>query len=719
MEALKERYPQFFEAIEKTYDAERIATIEQAVCDADALLAGMKRWDGTELVNHSIAGALIVVSEIGLGRTSTIAMLLHDAVRLSLITLTEVAEKYGEEVVSVLRGMNLISKIRTNTQERQVENFRDMIIGYSTDPRVILIKLADRLEVMRSLAIFPEAKRTKKSWESMNLYAPIAHKLGLYAVKSELEDLSLKWLEPADYVAIETALRESASEREKFIADFIAPIQQKLSETSLKFHIKGRTKSVYSIWRKMHRTNVALEEVYDIFAIRIIIDCPPEMEKQLCWGVYSVVTDFYIPNPDRMRDWISIPKSNGYESLHTTVVTKMGRWVEIQIRSERMDVVAEKGIAAHWRYKGVSGDRQTEQEWLGRIREMLEEGDGQLPQRLDVLPQSGEIFVFTPKGDLRKLPEGAVVLDFAYDIHSNIGERCTGAQIGEKIVPIKEKLRNGDIVSIITAKNQHPKADWLKIVYTAKARSRIKLYLREEQAKRAAIGREELERKLKNWKLSVTMDDAVNALCRYCKYRTGMELYGQIAAEKVNMNDLRSVLERFVAGELFAPKTKGTAKVQLKESSDGGDALIIDEKVRGIDYKMARCCNPVRGDGVFGFTTISKGITIHRNDCPNASRLREQYPYRIIEVRWKESTEGVFLAKINLVADDNVGVVGRITDYITKELKLNIRSLSLVPSKDGLRGSVTIEVPSVGVLNMVVFNLAKIKGVTKAYRISQ
>lgn len=720
----RERYGAFFTLVENNFSSQSLNDVREAFDMAYAALEGMKRYDGSPLVDHSVRAAAIVISEIGLGRNSTISTLLHDAVRLGLIGTADIEKRFGTIPVSILEGLNLISKVRTKVSMSQADNFRDLIISYSTDPRIILIKLADRLEVMRSLAMFPEAKRRKKSWESMNLYAQIAHKLGLYSIKSEMEDLSLSYLEPEDYSHISRKLAESAAERDEFITAFIAPIKERLDAQGIKYHIKGRTKSIYSIWRKMKRTSVPFEGVYDIFALRIIVDCPRENEKQLCWSIYSVVTDFYTPNPERMRDWISIPKSNGYESLHTTVVTKEGRWVEIQIRSERMDEVAEHGIAAHWRYKGVHGSGSRNEEWLLRLREIMEESvnKSQIANKIDIQSSSEEIFVFTPGGDLRKLPKGATVLDFAFDIHSELGAGCTGARIGDRNVSIREELHNGDIVNITTSKTQSPKAHWLGFVTTSKAKNRIRAYLREEAAKTAALGREELERKLKNWKLNIPIDDAVTALAKHYKYKTGTELYAAIADETIDISEAKELLTQHINGQLFESKTRQPSQ-QAKSVSDReeGDALVIDESIQGLDYKFAKCCNPIFGDDIFGFTTVAAGITIHRRDCPNAHRLQQQYPYRVLEARWRSGARhGGFLASLRIVAEDSTGMVNRITEKISGELKINIRSMSLSPMRDGrIGGLINIEVPNTAVVDMVAANLMKIKGVEKAYRVTK
>ena len=603
-----------------------------------------------------------------------------------------------------------------------------MIVAYSEDPRVILIKLADRLEVMRSITIFPESKRKKKSWESMNLYAQIAHKLGLYNIKSELEDLALSQLESKDYKHIVSKLAESEAERLAFIERFLEPIRKALDAAGIKYHIKSRTKSVYSIWNKMRKQQVPFEGVYDIFALRIIIDCPKEQEKAQCWLVYSIVSDFYTPNTDRMRDWITIPKSNGYESLHTTVSAGEGKWVEIQIRTERMDDVAELGIAAHWRYKGVNQGAQTSELWLQRLRELMDETKEDIAERFDAKPASGEIFVFTPNGDIRKLPEGATILDFAFDIHTNLGSTCSGGKVNGRAVPIRETLKNGDIVEIITQKNQQPKADWLNFVVTTKARQRIKAFIREEQAKNAKLGREELERKLKNWKLtSKSIDEVVAYLCKYYKQRTGTALYELIATEKIDLAVVKDVISRWLSGEADEERraAEAAAEAARRQSQNAAkpttstDALIIDESINNIVYKLAKCCNPIKGDDIFGFVTINAGITIHRCDCPNAKHIRKNYPYRIMEAKWREQAQGSFRVTIAITAQDSAGLVNQITEVVSRDLKLNIRTINISSRGDGTGvGTISVEVPSTSVVDMLLHAIMRIKGVQRAVRVN-
>ena len=725
------RYEKLRTLVRANFSEQTRALVDEALEYADGKLAGLVRYDGSPLLEHAAAVASIVISEVGLGRNSTISAILHDVVRLAhkqlpaeefLALSADIRKRFGDQVVGITLGLANISELKLKVAKEQADNFRDLIVSYSEDPRVILIKLADRLEVMRSLEMFPREKWRKKSWESMNLYAQIAHKLGLYSIKSELEDIALKYLEPKDYEHVVTKLEESAEERKAFIGRFLVPIEQRLNRLGIKYHIKSRTKSIFSIWNKMHKQHVPFEGVYDIFAIRIIIDCPQEAEKQLCWTAYSVVTDFYTPNPKRMRDWISIPKSNGYESLHTTVSAE-GRWVEVQIRTERMDAVAERGIAAHWRYKGVNQGAQTSEMWLGHLRELIEDTTHSLAQRFDAKPASGEIFVFTPNGDLRKLPEGATVLDFAFDIHSNLGCSCSGGKINGRAVPIKETLHNGDIVEILTQKNQTPKADWLSAVKTAKARSKIKAFIREEQAKSARLGREELERKLKNWKFGLTIDEAVGYLCKYYKLKAGTELYGLIATEKIDLATVKEILTRWQSGEADEERRAAAAAAEQAKLQNAAarpahstDALVIDDNINQIEYKLAKCCNPIKGDDIFGFVTISSGITIHRTDCPNARRMRENYPYRVIDARWRQTAEGAFRVTIRIVAADTTGMANHITEVIVRDLKLGIRSMNFAPAGGLLTGTVDVEVPATSVVDTLVHAILRIKGVQKAFR---
>ena len=736
MSNVLERYSTLRTKVAQMFSTTTQQLVDKALIFADSHLSEFTRYDGKPMLDHAVGVAYIVATEVGLGRNSTVSAIIHDVIRLAAKSddqerleqlLSECKEMFGEEVVGIVSGLANISELKFNTHKEQASSFRDMIVAYSEDPRVILIKLADRLEVMRSIAIFPKEKRKKKSWESMNLYAQIAHKLGLYNIKSELEDLALSQLEPEGYQHIVDKLAESEEERLAFIDHFLEPIRKALDNAGIKYHIKSRTKSVYSIWNKMRKQQVPFEGVYDIFALRIIIDCEKAQEKAQCWVVYSIVSDFYTPNTDRMRDWITIPKSNGYESLHTTVSAGEGKWVEIQIRTERMDDVAELGIAAHWRYKGVNQGAQTSEQWLQRLRELMDETKEDIAERFDAKPASGEIFIFTPNGDIRKLPEGATVLDFAFDIHTNLGSTCSGGRVNGKAVPIREQLKNGDIVEIMSQKNQQPKADWLNFVVTTKARQRIKAFIREEQAKNAKLGREELERKLKNWKLTAkSIDEVVAYLCKYYKQRTGTALYELIATQKIDLSVVKDVINRWLSGEAdeerraaeaAAERARRESQQPTKQTSN--DALIIDESINNIVYKLAKCCNPIKGDDIFGFVTINAGITIHRCDCPNAKHIRKNYPYRIMEAKWREQAQGSFRVTIAITINDSAGVVNQITEVVSRDLKLNIRTINLSSRGDGTGvGTISIEVPSTSVVDMLLHAIMRIKGVQRAVRVN-
>ncbi len=737
------RYDNLRGLVKNNFSKESQALVDKALEFAAERLSGLSRYDGSPMLDHAVNVAYIAIQEVGLGRNSTLATIIHDTIRIShksdseeeFILLSDtIRAEFGEEVLGIAIGLCSISAIQLNTNKEQAESFKELIISYSADPRVILVKLADRLEVMRSLDMFPEEKRMRKSWGSLNLYAQIAHKLGLYRIKSELEDVALKHLEPKGYAEIERKLQEGEAQRMAFIAKFIEPLNEKLSSTGIKYHIKSRTKTIYSIWNKMRNSNIPFEGIYDIFAIRIIIDCEEKEEKKLCWMAYSLVSDCYTPNPERLKDWITIPKSNGYESLHTTVASGDGRWVEIQIRTERMDLVAERGIAAHWRYKGVVQSAQSSEVWLNRLRELMEDTTESIADRFDAKPTSSEIFVFTPNGDIRRLRKGATLLDFAFDIHSNIGATCVGGRVNDRAVSIREVLKSGDVIEVQTQKNQTPKADWLNIAVTSKARNRIKSLLREAQAKNARIGREELERKIKNWKLTISIDDAVAFLCKFFKVRTGLELYDLVAKGEVDMSAIKDIITRHLSGELDDERRAAAAEVERQKIESraqrevsapkrggDGDALYINgESFSNIDYKLAKCCNPIKGDDLFGFITISAGVTIHRSDCPNAKRLKEQYPYRVIEAKWREGAGGAFRVNIAIVAKDTPGITNLITEMLTRELKLNIRSFSFASRGDGsATGDVVLEVESAGMVDSIVHSILRVKGVLRAYRVNK
>lgn len=719
-------YKEFLLHIKENYSGEELAAVVRALRTASSLSLTQRRYDGSPMLHHALLVAKIVAKDMSLGCNSVVASLLHDVVRSGGLSLSEVEEKFGHTAFKILQGMNSISSVDAKVSTLQADNFRELIISYSTDPRVLLIKIADRLEVMRTLEIFPELKRNKKSWETIHIYAPLAHKLGLYNIKTELEDLSLKHLEPKEYRSIKDKLKESEEARLAFIEEFVAPIKEKLDSVGFKYKIKSRTKSIYSIWKKMRKQKVPFEKVFDIFAIRIILDCDESQEKMQCWTTFSVVTDFYTPNPNRMRDWISIPKSNGYESLHSTVLDSVhgeAKWIEVQIRTLRMDEVAERGVAAHWRYKEQSAGTLSSELWLERLRSIVDSsaGEGVSSEEFDFAVGSAEVFVFTPKGDIRKLPEGASVLDYAFDIHSNLGASCSGATVNGRAVSIREKLTSGDIVEIKTTKTFRVKAGWLNYVVTGKAKARIRQILREELASSATLGREELERKLKNWRLNVTLEEAITVLRKQYKVKTGLEVYDMIAENRIPLAEIKELITVYLNGGIPVqePKPRKTPrKVEDARKSSVGNALIIDKGASGVDYRMAQCCSPICGDEIFGFVTIHSGITVHREGCPNAARLKEQYPYRVVETRWKEegTDAGAFLVKLRIDGNDAQGVAADISDTLTRKLNVNVRTINLTSLGGAFRGEVVVEVKNAQFVEVIIHNLRKIKAIDKVSR---
>lgn len=681
----------------------------------------MRRRSGEPYIYHPIAVAQIVAEEIGLGTTSIICALLHDTVEDTHYTLEDIEGLFGKKVASIIDGLTKISGVFDHTTHSiQAENFRKMLLTLSDDVRVILIKLADRLHNMRTLSVMPRDKQLKIASETAYLYAPLAHRLGLYAIKSEMDDLVLKYTEPEIFKTIDSKIQESRKEREKFIAEFIKPVVQEFKEQGMKFDIKGRPKSIHSIWNKMKKQGVTFEEIYDLFAIRIIIDSDPENEKSDCWKAYSIVTDYYVPNPDRLRDWISTPKANGYESLHTTVMSSSGKWVEVQIRTRRMDEIAEKGYAAHWKYKEAANE-STLDIWINRIREMLENPES---NALDFIEEfklnlfSDEMFVFTPKGELRTLPVGATALDFAFEIHSAIGNKCIGAKVNHKLVPISHKLQSGDQVEIITSAKQHPKDDWLSFVVTAKAKTKIKDALKEEKRKVAEIGKDMYDRKLKHSKLNVTQAQ-FNDLMMYYKVQSPLDFYYRIAKGTIDIKDLRELLSnKENLKPKYSPKQEEKSFDELVKNVRGSsDMLVIGEGMEKINYKLSPCCNPIPGDDVFGFVTINDGIKIHRTNCPNAIKLMSNYAYRIVKAKWTNQSEIAFLAGIKINGIDDVGVVNRVTKVISNELKVNMRSIN-IDSNDGLfEGTIMLFLHDTDHLTKLMNKLRKVPGIIRVTRI--
>ena len=669
--------------------------------------------------------ALLVVEEIGLRRDAVIAILLRPSVEEGYLTIDDVQADYGESVARILRGLQRIQQLYKKNPVVESENFRNLLLSFAEDMRVILIMIADRVNLMRQIRDTTQKQSQREvSEEAAYLYAPLAHKLGLYKLKSELEDLSLKYLEPEAYYHIKEKLSETKKNRDAYIERFIKPIEERLTEAGLKFHIKGRTKSIHSIWQKMKKQKCPFEGVYDLFAIRIIIDTPLEKEKMHCWQTFAIITSMYQPNPKRLRDWLSVPKSNGYESLHITVLGPEQKWVEVQIRTERMDEVAERGVAAHWRYKGIKGDAGMD-EWLTNIRTMLETSDG-----LEAMDQfkmdlyEDEVFVFTPKGDLFKFPKGATVLDFAYHIHSNIGNQCTGARINGKVVTFRQQLQSGDQVEIMTSNNQKPKQDWLNIVKTSRAKSKIRLALKETQIKEGLFAKEMLERKFKNRKLE--MDDSImQVLIRKLGFKEVSDFYRQIADETLDVNHVIDKYTELQQGD--QPVTgnnvaESAANFVLDESRLPGnaiqdDVLVIDQNLKGVDYQLARCCQPIYGDKVFGFVTVSGGIKIHREDCPNAPELRKRFGYRIVKAKWSGKGASQYAITLRVIGNDDIGIVNNLTSIISKDEKLILRAIN-IDSHDGLfSGNITIMIDDNTRLESLMKKLRTVKGVKQVERI--
>ncbi|MDR3227627.1 MAG: RelA/SpoT family protein [Prevotellaceae bacterium] len=679
-------------------------------------LSDYTRENGNPFIFHALYVAQIIVVELGLSSTSVVAMFLHEANIKSTNTID--MKPFGDDVCRIVEGLNKISKIDIKTTSLQADNFRKLIVSYSSDPRVTLVKLADRLEVMRSLLFFTPAKQMQKATETMLLYAPLAHQLGLYNLKGELENLAFKYLDNSAHRLVTNKLKSTTAEREKFIKDFLTPIANELNKNKFKYEIKSRTKTAYSVWRKMQAQQVNFEGVYDVFAIRIILDSEFENEKSDCWAVYSIVANIYEPDTKRLRDWVSRPKATGYESLHTTVSTADGKFVEVQIRTRRMDEIAEKGAAAHWKYKGVKQIQST-QDWLETVRELLEKSQIESTENIGKITET-EIFVFTPNGDLRRLSKGATVLDFAFDIHTNIGAHCTGARVNGKNTTIREHLNTGDTVEVTTSKNQTPKADWLNFVVSSKAKSRIRAKLHEEEAKVARLGKEIMERRLKNWKLS-TFEEAVTALTKYYKLKQGTDFYAMLGSEKINFSEVKDALQK-----LYSEPEKKTVEIvetkqpqKNKSTSYNSDYLIIDERLRGLSYHLAKCCNPIKGDDIFGFVTVNSGITIHSITCQNAARLLDQYPYRVLKAKWREGDEGSFIATIKLVGNDEIGILNRITETLQK-INVDIRSVNVSSQKGGdFEGKIRVSVSSAKFLDHILHRLQQIKGILKVQRINQ
>lgn len=677
----------------------------------------MRRKSGEPYILHPLAVARICVEEIGLGVRSTICALLHDTVEDTDITLDDIEKSFGTEIARIVDGLTKISNVMDVSGSQQAENFKKILLTLTDDPRVILIKLSDRLHNMRTMDSMKREKQLKISSETVYVYAPLAHRMGLYNIKTEMEDLSMKYLEPEAYRAIARKLAETKRERSRYINEFIRPIREKLERGGFNFEIYGRPKSIHSIWNKMQKKGVSFEEVYDLFAIRVILSSPTEKEKEDCWKVYSFITDEYLPAPERLRDWLSNPKSNGYEALHTTVMGPQGKWVEVQIRTKRMNEIAEKGLAAHWKYKEGTADENRFDKWFQQIREVLSNNETDSVDFLQDFKTSflaEEIYVYTPKGDVKMLPIGSTALDFAFAIHSAVGSQCIGAKVNHKLVPISHKLRSGDQVEIITSGKQKPSDDWLNIVVTAKAKNKIKDALKEEKRKVAEEGKYTVQRKLENMGASMSQHN-IEVLTNYYKQPSSLDLFYAVAVKNI---DLKEIKEFHQSGDrLEAPKP---VKPVIQENKHEGQStipkkdaelIIFGESSDRIVYNLANCCKPIPGDDVFGFVTTGKGLTIHRTNCKNAARLLSNYGHRVVKTKWAKNKEISFLTGLKIVGLDDVGVIHKITNLISGEMKININAMT-IEAKDGLFfGNVRIYVHDKEELEELVDHLKKLPGI--------
>lgn len=682
---------------------------------------------GLNPILYALQTAEIAVNEIGLRRDGVIAILMQTSVVDGYQTLDDIEKKYGEGVAHIIRGLLRINELYKRNPVIESENFRNLLISFSEDMRVILIMIANRVNMMRQIRDTDQLEAKQRvSEEASYLYAPLAHKLGLYKLKSELEDLSLKYLEHDAYYMIKEKLNATKASRDAYIARFIKPIQEKLDAAGLKYHMKGRTKSIHSIWQKMKKQQCGFEGVYDLFAIRIILDSPRDKEYMLCWQVFALITAMYQPNPKRMRDWLSVPKSNGYESLHTTVLGPENKWVEVQIRTERMDEIAEHGLAAHWRYKGIKSEKGGIDEWLANIRSALENNDDlQLMDQFKMDLKEDEVYVFTPKGDLLNFPKGATVLDFAYYIHSRIGNTCVGGKINGRAVSFRQELHSGDQIEILTQSNQKPRQEWINIVKTSKAKAKIRLAIKETQKKEGLFAKELLERRFKNRKLEIE-ESIMARTIKKMGYKENSDFYKDIAEEKIDPN---SIIEKYIAErdhDLNVTNTTrpaaSAAEFEYENPTEemmrqNDDVLVIDENLKGIDFELAHCCHPIYGDPIFGFVTVSKGIKVHRSDCPNAKELQRRFGYRIVKAKWSGKGTSKYAITLRIIGNDDIGIVSNITNIISKEDKLVMRGIN-ISSKDGLfSGNITVMIDDASRTEALIKKLSTVKGVKQVMRI--
>ena len=717
------KYDQLLEQCRLVCEDGSIPKIEKAFHYSKAILKDKKFTTGEGILNHSLDVALIIASEIGLGVNSVVTGLLHNVMYSELEEKADpkyIIEEFGELVYTILEGMAKINSLGTDTVDLHSENYRKLLLALAGDMRVILIKIADRLQVMRNLDSYEHEVQSKLVSETTHLYAPLAHRLGLYKVNSEFLDLCLRYNNRIEYDHVLEHLMETEEARNNFVVEFVKPIEKKLQKKGFTFEMKARTKSIYSIWNKMQKKEVSFDEVLDLFAIRVILDSKNEHEKADCWTVYSIITEEYQTNTERLRDWITIPKSNGYESLHTTVMGPYGKWVEIQIRTQRMDEIAEKGLAAHWKYKGGAESRELDK-WLTGIRDVLENPEVSIVDFIDdfkISAYEDEIFVFTPKGDLIKLPKGATMLDFAYEIHSDLGDKCVGGKIDGRKVTLKYKLTNGDYVSIDTSASQKPKIDWLEFVVTSKAKTRIKSSLNEEKKREAANGKELLLRKLKNWKIDYN-EEVIRIMLKHFNYKLAIDLYYNISIGKVEPLEIKTLLTK---KEEDTSKDKINELLTQEETKEftfegGDDYLVIDNNLKNVNYKLAQCCNPVLGDPIFGFVTIKDGIKIHRKSCPNAHDMLTRFPYRVIKAKWNNSsTRNSFLASIYITGTEQASILGDISSVIAKDIGVQMRALKIESDQGTFQASLNVLVYDLDHLDFLMLRLKNVNGIISVSR---
>jgi GTP pyrophosphokinase len=704
--------------VDEKLSREAYSDIQAAIEFGEQIYETELRKSGEPYFIHPLAVAITAAEELGMARNSIIAALLHDLYDFKSFNEDQITEKFGDKVLEIMRGLHKISGLYTQNITLQDQNYINLILNIVTDVRIILLKLADRLQNMRNISNFDHEKQRSLAMEIGALYAPIAHRLGLYQVKTEMEEFWLQMTHPGAYKNILRQIEKNSASLDRYIADFTKPIKDELDEIGVKYEMKGRVKSVYSIWRKMEKQNVDFEEVYDFFAIRIILDeVHKEQEKAICWNAYSIVSNLYRPNPKRLRDWISAPKSSGYESLHTTVQGLDDKWVEVQIRTRRMDDDAEKGQAAHWKYK-ESGGASKQDEWLAKVRDVLE-SPAKSDEDIEISSQAKDfspyVFVFTPAGDIKKLPRGATIIDFAFSIHSRVGEQCTGARINGKIVPIRHALQNGDTVEIITSKKQKPNESWLKIAVSTRVKNRIKRALKETRYREAELGKEELQRKLKQLNLDET-EDYIVRLLRHFKMDSAVDLYVAFAQAQIDFNTVRDICTQEITPEVTSPEDLISKVKQTKPKDD--DYLIIGDDISRVNYQLAKCCSPVFGDKVFGFVSVAKGIVIHRNRCPNAKSLKQNFPYRIIKAKWNDASDDKhFMTDVRVIGIDKKGVLNQISKVFADEMNISIQAMNISANEGIWEAIITFNVRDNEHLTYILRQLEQNRIILRAERL--